>query len=147
MTAEPIRIAPVCVRNAGRSQMATTLARHERGRRSPEDDVEVVTGRTHPADRIREEVVEAMAEEGFALTDRTSRPITTAELEACDLLATMGCSTLGLDAASASVDVRDWALDDPRGEDADRVREIRENVRSGVSRLLDEIEQEVISRA
>ena len=55
----------------------------------------------------------------------------------------MGCSTLALD---AGVDVRDWALDDPDGEDTERVRAIRDEIRGRVSGLFDEIEREVAAR-
>jgi len=80
-----------------------------------------------------------MAETGIDLSDRTPREVSTAELEACDLVATMGCSTLDLD---ASVEVRDWALDDPDGKDPERVREIRETVADNVRQLFDELEAE-----
>ncbi len=56
---------------------------------------------------------------------------------------TMGCSTLELDADEDDVDVRDWALDDPDGQDLDRVREIRDEVRTRVNGLFDEIDREL----
>jgi len=142
MTDAGVRVAFVCVQNAGRSQMSTAFAERERKQRGL-DAVEVLTGGTHPADHVHDVVVEVMGEEGFDLTGRTPREISTAELESCDYVATMGCSTLDLDADDADVDVRDWALDDPDGEDLDRVREIRDEVRDRVSALFDEIEREV----
>ena len=48
----------------------------------------------------------------------------------------MGCSTLELDADS--VEVRDWALDDPDGQDLDAVRAIREEIEKRVVALFDE---------
>ncbi len=107
------RIALVCVQNAGRSQMATAYAERERAARGLEDEVEILSGGTHPADAVHDEVQEAMAEEGFDLAGRTPTSITTDELETCEVVATMGCSTLDLD---AEVDVRDWALEDPHGK-------------------------------
>ncbi|MFB6151236.1 MAG: low molecular weight phosphatase family protein [Haloarculaceae archaeon] len=136
-----VRVAFVCVQNAGRSQMSTAFAERERDRRGLADSVEILTGGTHPADHVHEEVVTVMEEAGFDLSDRTPREITTAELESCDFVATMGCSTLDLDAEG--VDVRDWALDDPDGQDLDRVREIRDEVGERVSDLFDEVEAEV----
>ncbi|WP_425492198.1 low molecular weight phosphatase family protein [Halovivax limisalsi] len=132
---DPIRIAFVCVRNAGRSQMATAFAERERDRRG-RDDVEIVTGGTHPADGIHDVVVEAMAEAGVDLSGRTPREISTAELETCDVVATMGCSTLELD---ARVDVRDWNLSDPHGQDVETVREIRDTIDGRVRELFDEL--------
>jgi protein-tyrosine-phosphatase len=147
MTDTPVRVAFVCVQNAGRSQMSAAFAERERQRRGLEDVVEILTGGTHPADRVHEVVVEVMREEGFDLSDRTPREISTEVLESCDYVATMGCSTLELDADDPDVDVRDWALDDPDGNDLDRVREIRDEVRDRVSGLFDEIEQEVTASA
>jgi protein-tyrosine-phosphatase len=56
------RVAFVCVRNAGRSQMAAAFAERERERRG--FDVEIVTGGTDPADAVHEGVIKAMDEVG-----------------------------------------------------------------------------------
>jgi arsenate reductase len=138
-----VRVAFVCVQNAGRSQIATAFAEREREQRGLEDEVEVLTGGTDPAAEVHEVVREVMAEEGVDLSGRQPRKVTTAELESCDYVATMGCSTLELDAEEGTVDVRDWALEDPDGEDLERVRETRETVREHVRALFDEVEAEV----
>jgi arsenate reductase len=142
-----VSVAFICVQNAGRSQMSTAFAEHERGRRDLDGVVEILTGGTHPADRVHDVVIEVMREEGFDLSDRTPRKISTAELESCGYVATMGCSTLELEADSSDVDTRDWALDDPDGRGLDRVREIRDEIRDRVSALFDEIEQELTTSA
>ncbi|WP_018259089.1 low molecular weight phosphatase family protein [Halomicrobium katesii] len=133
-----VRLAFVCVQNAGRSQMSTAFAERERDRRNLGDVVEIRTGGTHPADHVHEEVIDVMDEIGIDISDRTPREISTAELDACDHVATMGCSTLDLD---ATVDVRDWALDDPDGQDLDAVRAIRDEIEDRVVALFDEIEE------
>ncbi len=129
------RVAFVCVQNAGRSQMAAAFARRETDDRGL--DVEVLTGGTDPADAVHPGVVDAMAEVGIDVSDRQPRAIDTAVLESCRVVATMGCSTLELD---ADVDVRDWALPDPHGERPERVREIRDEVKSRVEAVFDELE-------
>ena len=134
-----VRVAFVCVQNAGRSQMSTAFAERERDERGLGDRVEVLTGGTHPADHVHDVVVETMREVDVDLADRTPREISTGELESCDYVATMGCSTLELD-ASSDVDVRDWALEDPDGRSTGEVREIRDDVRERVAALFDEIE-------
>ena len=63
---DPIRIAFMCVQNAGRSQMSTAFAERERERRGLEGRVEILTGGTHPADHVHDEVVNVMDEAGFA---------------------------------------------------------------------------------
>lgn len=135
MSTDTITFGFVCVQNAGRSQMSAAFAERERDRRGLTDEVEVVTGGTMPAEHVHPEVVETMAELDIDLSDRTPREVSDAELNACDVVATMGCSTLELD---ADVTVRDWALDDPDGQSEERVREIRDEIEDRVSALFDE---------
>jgi protein-tyrosine-phosphatase len=134
---EPVRVAFMCVQNAGRSQMSTAFAERERAERGLEGEVEILTGGTHPAEHVHPEVVEIMDEIDFDLSDRVPKAISDAELSSCDYVATMGCSTLELD---ADTDIRDWDLDDPDGQDLDAVREIRDDIEGRVKTLFDEIE-------
>ena len=134
--AETLQFGFVCVQNAGRSQMSTAFAEREVDRRDLDDSVQIVTGGTHPADHVHEEVVTVMDEIGINLSERTPRAVSTETLNACDVVATMGCSTLELDADS--VEVRDWALDDPDGQDLDAVRAIRDEIDERVTALFDE---------
>ncbi|MUV56913.1 low molecular weight phosphatase family protein [Halogeometricum sp. CBA1124] len=131
----------VCVQNAGRSQMSTAFAEREREERDLEGEVEILTGGTRPAETVHEEVVTVMGELDVDLSDRTPREVSTAELESCDIVATMGCSTLELDADD--VDVRDWALADPDGQSLDQVREIRDTIERRVEELFDEVEPRI----
>lgn len=133
----PVTLGFVCVQNAGRSQMATAFAERERDRRGLKDSVEIITGGTHPADSVHDEVVTVMQDHEIDLSDRVPREVSTTELESCDVVATMGCSTLELDAEE--IDVRDWALTDPDGQDLDQVREIRNNIEQRVTDLFDEV--------
>jgi len=135
-SSSPMTVGFVCVQNAGRSQMSAAFAERERESRGLEH-IRVITGGTHPADEVHPEVVEAMAELDIDLSGRTPREVSTEELTACDIVATMGCSTLELD---ADTDVRDWALTDPHGESVERVREIRDEIASNVAVLFDEVE-------
>ena len=137
---DPIRIAFMCVQNAGRSQMSTAFAERERERRGL--DCEILTGGTDPAARVHSEVIEVMDEVGIDLSDRTPREITLDDLRSCDYVATMGCSTLDVGDVGESVDVRDWALTDPDGKDMDRVREIRDEIEGRVAALFDEFDGE-----
>jgi arsenate reductase len=127
----------VCVRNAGRSQMSAAFAERERTRRGLEEDVEILSGGTRPADEVHDVVVAAMAEVDVDVADRTPTAVSTATLESCDVVATMGCSTLSLD---GSVAERDWDLPDPHGEDIETVRQIRAECEGRVASLFDEIQ-------
>lgn len=139
-----VRVAFVCVQNAGRSQMSTAFAERERAERGLEDEVEILTGGTDPAEHVHEEVITVMDEVGIDLSGREPKAISDAELASCDFVATMGCSTLTLD---ADTDVRDWALDDPDGQDLDAVRATRDDIEGRVGALFDEIERRVEAEA
>ena len=139
-TASTTQLGFVCVQNAGRSQMSAAFAERERDRRELGDSIEILTGGTHPTEHVHEEVITVMRERDIDLSDRTPQEVSTDELESCDVVATMGCSTLELDAED--VDVRDWALDDPHGKDLDTVREIRDDVEQRVEALFDEVHQD-----
>jgi arsenate reductase len=130
-----VKLGFVCVQNAGRSQMSAAFARRERDRRGLNGDVEILTGGTDPAEEVHPEVVEAMAELDVDISDRQPQAVSTDELNDCDVVATMGCSTLELD---ADVDVRDWALEDPHGKDLETVREIRGEIEGRVADLFEE---------
>ena len=137
---EPFRVAFVCVQNAGRSQMSTAFAEQEVAERGLDDHVDIVTGGTDPADHVHDEVVDIMRELDIDLADRTPREVSTEELESCDLVVTMGCSTLEL---AADVEVRDWALTDPDGQDTDAVRAIRDDISERVAAVFDDIEAQL----
>ena len=135
MSDEAVTLGFVCVQNAGRSQMATAFAERERSRRGLEDTVHILTGGTHPAEEVHPEVIEAMAEIDIDLSDRVPQEVSTTDLNSATVVATMGCSTLELD---ANVKVRDWALDDPHGQSLEEVRRIRDEIQQRVSALFDE---------
>mgnify|MGYP006443602453 CR=1 FL=1 len=124
----------MCVRNAGRSQMATAFAERERDRRGLGDRVEIRTGGTDPADAVHDVVVEALAEVGLDVNGRTPREISDESLAESDFVATMGCSTLKLE----TVDTDDWDLDDPGERPIETVREIRDEVERRVIAAFDE---------
>jgi protein-tyrosine-phosphatase len=118
--------------------MSAAFAERERNDRNLQG-VEIISGGTDPADEIHPAVVETMAELDIDIADRRPREVSTAELEACDVVATMGCSTLDLD---ADTDIREWDLPDPDGKPPEQVREIRGQVRERVAELFDELLEE-----
>ncbi|GAA0724488.1 protein-tyrosine-phosphatase [Halorubrum trapanicum] len=124
----------MCVRNAGRSQMATAFAERERDRRGLGDRVEIRTGGTAPADAVHDVVIEALSEVGLDANGRTPREISDESLAESDFVATMGCSTLELE----TVDTDDWDLDDPGERPIEAVREIRDEIERRVIAVFDE---------
>jgi len=80
--------------------------------------------------------VEAMDEVGIDLRGRQPRRWDMADLEAADVVVTMGCG----DTCPVLPGKRyvDWPLDDPAGQGVDAVRPIRDEIEQRVRGLLEE---------
>jgi arsenate reductase len=127
------RVLFVCLHNAGRSQISEALfARAAAGRH------EARSAGTTPADRVHPEVVEAMAELGIDLTDRTPRELSRVDAEWADVVVTMGCG----DECPYIPGKRylDWDLADPKGRPLAEVRETREEIARRVGELAAELD-------
>jgi protein-tyrosine-phosphatase len=122
----------VCVHNAGRSQMAAGFLRHLSG-----DAVEVRSAGSMPAEQINPVAVEAMGEVGVDLTGEQPKVLTTAAVEASDVVITMGCGDVC--PIFPGKRYEDWALADPAGQGIDAVRLIRDEIRGRVVALLGEL--------
>lgn len=99
----------------------------------PQKAVAISAG-THPAERVHSEVVIAMREIGIDLAAATPQKLTQELAQDAYLLVTMGCGdecpyVPGLKRA-------DWPLQDPKGQSADRVIEIRDEIRGRVAELI-----------
>lgn len=135
----PIRIAFVCVQNAGRSQMAYAFADQERDDRGLRDEVELVTGGTTPGNQVHPEVIEVMRSVGIDLSDQIPRKVTAEDLQDSDYVITMGCSADEVCPGGWAGENRDWGLPDPHGKSIGEVTKIRNRIRSRVRTLFDEI--------
>ncbi|MEF8783251.1 MAG: low molecular weight phosphatase family protein [Haloarculaceae archaeon] len=133
-------VAFVCVQNAGRSQMAAAFARREVADRGLDGKIDVVTGGTRPADRVHDEVVRTMRAVDVDVGGRTPREVTADELRDSDYVVTMGCSAEEVCPAGWGGENRDWGLEDPEGKPPETVANIREEIRSRVRALFDELE-------
>jgi arsenate reductase (thioredoxin) len=126
------RVLFVCVRNAGRSQMAQALFERAAG-----GTHEARSAGSRPADAIHPEVVEAMDELGLDLWGRTPRVLERSDTEWADVVVTMGCG----DECPVIPGKRymDWDLDDPAGRPLEEVRAIRAEIEARVDALLAEL--------
>ncbi len=122
----------VCVRNAGRSQMAAGYLTRLAG-----DRVNVLSAGSEPADQINPIAVQAMAEEGIDIMAEMPEVLTTEAAKESDVVITMGCG----DACPIFPGKRyeDWDLDDPAGRCIDAVRPIRDAIKNRVEQLLNEL--------
>lgn len=133
----PMRVLFVCVHNAGRSQMAEALYNHiarEQGLETSAESAGTLAGSSlNPA------AVEAMAEIGVSMEGHHPKLLTQDMVDRADRIISMGC---GVDTESCPAKfflTEDWELDDPAGQDIEKVREIRDRIESKVRKLLVEI--------
>lgn len=119
-----------CVHNAGRSQMAAAffnaMADPIRAR--------AISAGTAPGERVHPEVVEVMREVGIDLSSVRPQLLTAELTHGANLLVTMGCGEQCPVVPGLRRD--DWPLPDPKGQPIERVRAIRDVIRSRVSELL-----------
>ncbi|KQR89543.1 MULTISPECIES: arsenate reductase ArsC [unclassified Microbacterium] len=129
---ESVTVLFVCVHNAGRSQMAAGYARALGG-----DRVTVLSGGSAPGATLNPMAVAAMAEEGIDISAEVPQLLLTDDVRASDAVITMGCG----DACPIFPGKRyeDWELTDPAGKGLDEVRPIRDDIKTRVQRLLDEL--------
>jgi arsenate reductase len=124
----------VCVHNAGRSQMAAALLQHHGMGR-----ISVRSAGSEPAEKVNPAAAAALAEWGLDITAEVPSKLTTADVEASDVVITMGCG----DTCPVFPGKRylDWQLEDPAGQGIDAVRPIRDDIdrriRGLVAELLD----------
>jgi arsenate reductase len=125
------RVIFACVRNAGRSQMAAAffnaLAAPEKAR--------AVSAGTRPGERVHPEVVTVMRESGIDLSTARPQNLTVDFARGARLLVTMGCG----DECPVVPGARreDWPLQDPKGQPVERVRAIRDEIKTRVARLVE----------
>lgn len=119
----------VCDHNAGRSQMAQAFFERE----AP-PDMRAESAGSHPAAELWPEVVEAMGEVGIDLSGRRPRKLLVEMQLHADLAVTMGC---GDACPYVPTSVQAWDVADPAHEPIERVREIRDEIRSLVDDLMD----------
>lgn len=132
MTTSKPSVLFVCVHNAGRSQMAAAYLQH-----LAEGRIEVRSAGSAPADQVNPAAVQAMQEEGIDLSSQTPKILTTAAVQASDVVITMGCG----DTCPIFPGKRyeDWTLDDPAGQGIEPVRKIRDEIRTRIEHLISEL--------
>jgi arsenate reductase len=119
-----------CIHNAGRSQMAAAWF----NALADKTKAQAISAGTEPGARVHPEVLQAMREVGIELEGVTPRKLTDELAKDSAILITMGCG----EQCPHVPGLRrmDWPLEDPKGKSVERVREIREEVKTRVLELL-----------
>jgi len=120
-----------CVHNAGRSQMAAAWF----NRLADPGKARALSAGTDPGPRVHPEVEAAMREAGVDLSAAPTTKLTPELARQAQLLITMGCGDRCPIVPGLERD--DWPLEDPKGQPIARVREIRDEIRARVERLLE----------
>ena len=122
----------VCIHNAGRSQMAAGYLRELSG-----GAVQVRSGGSEPGESINPVAVAAMAEEGIDISQAVPQLMTTEQVQASDVVITMGCGDVC--PVFPGKRYEDWDLADPKGRPLEEVRPIRDDIRARVQALVAEL--------
>ena len=121
----------VCVKNAGKSQMAAGLMRQAVG-----DTVDVHSAGTWPGDEINGLSAQVLREVGVDITDQKPKPLDPKLVQDVDLVVTLGREAHVEQVAGTRFET--WDTDEPseRGiEGIERMRLVRDDIASRVSEL------------
>lgn len=128
----PTDVLFVCVRNAGRSQIAAAFLRSMAG-----VSVRVRTAGSAPSANLDPVVRAELSQLGLDHLTEFPRPLTPEVIRASGVVVTMGCGE-----ACPFIPGRryvDWPVDDPAGQDPIEVRRIIEEIRGRVKGLVEEL--------
>jgi len=130
MPSEIANVLFACIHNAGRSQMAAAWFTHL----ADPTKATAISAGTQPGSHVHPEVLAAMSEAGIDLSNGKPQFLSDELAATASLLVTMGCG----EACPHVPGLRreDWPLEDPKGKPVERVREIRDDVRSRIVALL-----------
>jgi arsenate reductase (thioredoxin) len=130
-TAKPV-VLFVCIKNAGRSQMAEALFNKAAAGRAL-----ARSAGSRPADAVHPEVAEAMAEIGIDIAAARPKGLESGVLEGVDVVVGMGC---GDECPFIPGAKRiEWDVPDPAGLSLNEVRGIRKEIDRLVGHLLAEV--------
>ena len=117
-----ITVLFACVHNAGRSQIAAALF----NKSADPSKARAISAGTQPASRVHPEVVEAMKQRGIDLSSATPQKLTAELASQSNWLITMGCG----DECPVVPGVKrdDWPIQDPKGQPAQIVASIIDDI-------------------
>ena len=130
---DPEKILFVCVENAGRSQMAEGFLR------TYAPKFEVISAGTKPKSQLNPTVVEVMKEIGIDITKQTPKELTD-EMISSSLTVNMGCMDKESCPSLFVKDVIEWNISDPKNQDIEQVRKIRDQIKNEILNLIKKFE-------
>jgi len=99
-----------------------------------------ISAGTRPSDRVNPKAVAVMKEIGLDISEKKPKLLTSEMIEKADRIITMGC---GADVCPAVFlpKIEDWKIEDPVGQPLAKFREVRDEVRRRVQKLIEEMTQ------
>lgn len=122
-----------CVENACRSQMAEGFARHY-----GDEDTEVSSGGSNPAEKVNENAVKVMGEKGVDISSHKPSNLDSEDTENADVIVTMGCGSQPCP-VPVTGEIVEWEIEDPAGGSLEEFREVRDEIEKRVLKLLEDI--------
>lgn len=89
--------------------------------------------------KLNQTAVDVMREAGISMAGQTPKLLVQEMADAASKIVSMGC---GVDAEACParfILTEDWGLDDPAGQPIEKVRQIRDEIKAHVERLLEEV--------
>jgi len=120
----------VCVENARRSQMAEAFLN-----KLAKGHAVAASAGARPASKVDEKAVEVMKEIGIDITKQRPKALTMMMVEEADVVITMGCGAEVCPVVPKRV--AEWKMEDPAGKPIAKFREVRNEIRKRVGKLVE----------
>jgi len=95
-----------------------------------------ISAGTKPAKQVNPKVVEVMKEIGIDISKQKPKLLTPEMIKEVDKIVTMGCSADFCPAPYMKAE--DWNIEDPSGKSLEKFREVRDEIRRKVEKLIKE---------
>jgi arsenate reductase (thioredoxin) len=124
----------VCVENAGRSQMAEGFFRKYASR-----GYVTLSAGTKPSGEINPLAVEVMKEVGLDISNQKSKEITEDMMRDSEKIVNIGCMDNSFCPTLFLPHIIDWEIQDPKGKQIEKIREIRDEIEQRVKQLVSDL--------
>lgn len=125
----------VCVENSCRSQMAEAFFN-----KLASGKMVAISAGTKPSNEVNPKAIEVMKEIGIDMSEQKPKPLTQEMVRVADKIITMGC---GADFCPAPfLKTEEWKIDDPSGESIEKFREVRDEIKRRVEKLIEDMAAE-----
>jgi len=123
----------ICVHNSGRSQMAEAFFNQ-----MAQGKAKAISAGSQPADKVNPTVVEVMREEGIDISQNKPKKLSLKMMEGIAKAITMGCENA---CPFTTAPTEDWELEDPKDKPIEQVRKIRDEIKTRVTQLIQEMSE------